>query len=211
MIDRRRGPRRRLRARVLADLNSRVVEGVLLDVGETGAWLAMSNSVAAGSQIRLTFEHPDTHETVSAGGIVSRCVRLGIPITPPYGLGVQFDQPLSSLLNERSPRAGVERVPLMLRGADGLSERGVLVNVSGTGLLVMSRTGRQPDERVELELVPDDESGCPRARLSATVQWVQGENSSGFVAAGLRVEDFPTMDERIAFATWVAERISREA
>lgn len=208
MDDRRRSPRRRTRARVLADLGTRVVEGVLLDVGERGAWLALSTSVPAGSSLRLTFEHPDSRETVSVGGVVSRAVRLGIPITPPHGLGVEFDEPLSSLLCDRAPRVSVERVPLMLRGSDGLSERGVLVNVSGTGLLVVSKARRRRDEEVQLELVPDEESECPRARLTARVKWVRDGDGSGFVAAGLKVQDFSSMGERVAFATWVAERLS---
>lgn len=209
MSDRRRGPRRTTRARVLADLGGSVVEGVLLDVGEQGAWLALHDSVPAGSSLRLTFEHPDSRETVSAAGIVARCVRLGMQITPAFGLGIEFDQPLSSLLRERAPRAAVERVPLMLRGADGLTERGVLVNVSGTGLLVVSKAARRRDEQVQLELVPDNDSECPSARLTATVKWVRHGEGSGYVAAGLKVQDFPTLDERVAFATWVAERLSR--
>lgn len=208
MTDRRRGPRRRTRVRVLADLGSGVFEGVLLDLGESGGWVALPAPMPAGSTIRLTFEHPDRGETVTAEAHVARCVRLGIPITPPYGLGVEFVEPLGGVLPERAPRTPVERVPLMLRGADGLRERGVLVNVSGTGLLVMSRSQRAPEERIELELAPDESSECPRARLTATVQWVRDGDASGFVATGLKVSDFPTHDDRVAFATWVAGRIT---
>ncbi len=201
--------RRRVRVRALADLGSRVVEGLLLNVGDSGGWLALPTSLDTGRPIKITFEHPDHRGTVNASGVVTHCVRLGIPETPPFGLGGDFDRPLSGVLAERAPRAPAERVPLMLSGADGVPERGVLVNVSGTGLLVVVRRARRKNEEVSLHLDPPEDSGCPAARLSACVQWVQEGDPSGFVATGMQVTDFPTLTDREAFATWVAERLSR--
>ncbi len=123
--DRRRHPRKPCLVKVVLRIGPSSWSGTILDISESGVYVASSNPAKVGDRVRLRFRRPVSGRVADLEGEVKRIVDAGDPSQPDAGFGVQFVELLSGV-PDASGASGVFPIP----------------NVSGSGWKATSSSTR---------------------------------------------------------------------
>lgn len=101
--DRRKHPRQRKLVNVIVQFRGKSIQATILDLGETGAYLATKVNLAVDDELLLRFRRQDDTVLVETTATVRHVIGQGHPMQAQQGCGVEFDERLSMM-----PPAGGE-------------------------------------------------------------------------------------------------------
>lgn len=88
--DNREYPRKNCKADVIYSDNSRLAQGMIVNISSGGLYLQPDSPFAVGQDVTLSFEHPFAEKQVKVNGKIVRSDEKGI--------GVKFDQSIGNIL-----------------------------------------------------------------------------------------------------------------
>ncbi len=196
---------------------SEVADGTMLDLSESGGWIATLKSYGVGTTLRLEFRHPQDGRRVGVDAVVSRLVRLQSKLGS-YGIAVELKSTMLDLDPEyddtsrqlaehriRPRRRPALWIPVEFHIGGGDTHRGSLEDVSIRGLRIIGRVAPEEGARVRIQLLPPEGHSCPRVGLLGVVRWSRMVGAGH--AFGVDIEEVGGQEATEAWADYVLSRL----